>query len=230
MRIWATTLVVMASGCFQPVADGVLPVAVDAGRVVDAGRPPYDAGRPPVRVDPCAWDGGGEGLCQVDTVGVFDGVSCRGVCATGRSAGEPGVFALGQCQRFCVPQPSCDWDGAGEVVDAGAETAWAFDGPTCVPVRGVAPGRPGVFATHDECELFCPCRPGKFNFHAFPFCNAQFYVEPGTVPPVPSWYDVERDAYWQVKDTFRHTRGSLAELCRATLAPNVVAVECLGGE
>lgn len=149
-----------------------------------------------------------------------------GICSS-RQPGEPGVFAPGQCDAFCVTPPSCDWDGVGER-DAGVATAWAFSGPNCIPVSGVDAGSPGVFSTKSECETNCPCDTSKLWLVFEPWCRGEYIVEPNTVPPVKSVRTTD-GRFWQAHAE-PQTPASFAELCRATLAPNVIEVRCLGGE
>ncbi len=210
----AAALVLVLSSCGRPVFDEI----ETSLRDVSVTRRE--------RVDPCAWDGGGLDRCFAVTASVFIGASCDSACA--RPGRAPGIFDPGQCARFCMPQPSCDWDGLGSR-DAGVVTAWAFDGPRCVPLGDTAPGRAGVFATKAECETACPCDDTKLELSSFPSCQAEFVVAPHTVPPVPSWRTSD-GRYQSTHAERRQTRASLAELCRATLASNVERVRCVGGE
>ncbi len=95
MRVALMTSALLLTACLQPVED-----LSDAGAVVDAGTSAVMPGEPPGR---CDWDGGAA-LCAAVTHVVFDGVSCRSVCAPSRQAGEPGVFdSQLECAAFCVP-------------------------------------------------------------------------------------------------------------------------------
>lgn len=201
------------------VAFAVLVVSACALPVFDAFEDDF---RPVVvrqRTDPCAWDGGGIGVCYAVTAEAWHSTGCVGIC--GRAGTQPGIFPVGQCRLFCGGLDPCELHGSVDR-DAGAVTGWIEDDGECRPVGGTSYQQRGVFEAKWECEHFCRCDTSKFEGGFSADCDVEFEVELGTVPPVPSFH-IEGQRYLAEARGIR----SMKEMCRIGRAPYVTKVRCV---